>query len=500
VLGLRDRLVRRGDYIWGSFVKPESVDGYIVGVNPGDRDDILGRFYFSGVSVDDAVGSARSGFAAWSLLPVHHRAAIVNRFADVMKERRAILTALISRETGKPLWESQMEVQSAVVAVRDLVSAALDDGDSDYPAEAFARSERRPHGVVAIETPFVFPVLFAAVNTAASLLAGNAVVLKPSKFTPGVGQGLAEVWDRCRLPRGVFNMVQGSGVTTGRQLATHPGVDAVMFCGSHATAETLREEVNAVRTRPMLVQSGGKGAILVLRTADVERAAYDTLVSAFATCGQRHNSAARVFVHRSVLDQFRETLVARVRGLKIGYGMDPDVFMGPMISDTHRRRYHAYLGELAADGARVLVEGGPFEAERRGYYVRPGIVELEDGFMDNEPPGPVLQMYAVGSVEEAVERYNSMSFRLTAGVFGASDSEGVSFAMRYLRTGTIHVNRGTIGTSFELASVGQGKSSSGVPTGKGLLRFLTSPTATVVDTRPFTEDRLVPGVAWPISA
>ena len=228
----RERLLRRGDYVFGSFLKPEAVDGYINGVNPGDRSDVLGRFSFSESSVDEAIDYAAIGARAWRRVSINDRATSIRKFRDHVARFQEKLANLVTREVGKPIWESRQEVLATIRAL-DLF---LDEGASMLAPrvieEIGARSDRLPRGVIGIICPYNFPVLVPSVQAAAALLAGNSTVVKPSKFTPGVGQALAELWDRCKLPRGVYNMVQGPGSVVGQRISLHPGVDVLSFGGT----------------------------------------------------------------------------------------------------------------------------------------------------------------------------------------------------------------------------------------------------------------------------
>ena len=164
-----------------------------------------------------------------------------------------------------------------------------------------ARSDYRPRGVVGVLVPHVLPLMTAVQQTVAAMLAGNCVVLKPSKFTPAVGQFMAELWDRCQLPRGVFNMVQGSGAVVGQRLAQHKGLDALCLSGSYTTARSVAEAI-ADRPSPVMYQTGGKASALVLDGADLEHAVYETMVGAYLTAGQRHSNTARVICVSSMHD------------------------------------------------------------------------------------------------------------------------------------------------------------------------------------------------------
>ena len=497
----RDRLLRRGDYIWGSFLKPERVDGYVVGVNPGDRRDVLGRFPFSEASVDDAVSAAARGFVNWRRTSLSERAVPVRRLRDHISRHQDAISTLITRETGKPVWEARQEVIASIRSLDLLLEEGLSVIDPRILDEREARSDYRPRGVVGILSPHNMPMLVPTLQVGAALLAGNSVVFKPSKFTPGVGQAIAEMADRCRLPRGVFNMVQGSGAVIGQKLATHVGIDALLFSGSFGTAMAIRRATFERPELPTLYHCGGKGASLVLDGADMDRAIYETLVGAFLTAGQRHNSTARVLVHRKHYDEFIEQLVRRAGALKVGYGFDNDSFLGPVISETQRLRYLRYGRAVLARRHRALRQGGDLQVPgHRGYYVRPAIYEVnwENGhpFLNEEPPGPNLLVYRIGSWEEGVALHNQLVYRLATSVFADPESKDLPEIASRLKTGALNVNRGTIGASLRLPTVGLGRSSNGIPGGIELLRFLSTPRSTLVEMRPFDSGQLVPGTNW----
>jgi len=494
------RLLRKGDYVYGSFMKPEAVDGYINGVNPGDRADVLGRFPFSEVNIDEAVDYARVGYRTWRRTSINDRAGAVHRFRDHVARHQESTARLITRETGKPLWEARQELL-ATIRVLDLL---LDDGVHALAPrvidEIGARSDWVPRGVVGIFTPFNFPLLVAATHTAASVLAGNAVVVKPSKFTPGIGQRHIALWDRCQLPRGVVNMVQGPGSVVGQRLATHPALDVVLFTGSYDTAKTIQKLTMDRPELPTLMQCGGKGTAIVLDSADVERAVYEVMIGAFLTAGQRHNSTGRVIVTDGIYDAFVSSLVEHVSRLSVGYGFDVDVFMGPVISENLRTRYRRFSRSLVAKGHRALAEASYPRTDHRGFYARPSIYEVqwENGFafVDREPPGPMLLVYRVESWEQAAALHNQIEARIGTSVFLDPEDHTLPELRDRLRTGALNINRGTIGASLRLASVGLGTSSNGVPGGLQLLKFLAHPRSQLTEVRPFKDMPLLPGTNW----
>ncbi len=499
----KDRLLRKGDYVCGSFLKPEAVDGYINGVNPGDRADVLGRFPFSESSVDEAIDFAAIGSRAWRRVSLNDRAAAVRRFRDQLARYQERLARLVTRETGKPLWEARQEVLATIRAL-DLF---LDEGVAMLAPrvieEIGARSDRLPRGVVGILCPYNFPLLVPGVQATAALLSGNAVVVKPSKFTPGVGQALAETWDRCKLPRGVYNMVQGPGTVVGQRIALHPAIDVLCFTGSYTTASQLRQVIMGRLELPVVAQTGGKGISIVLDDAELDRAVYEVLVGAFLTSGQRHNSTGRVIVTAGIYDAFVSKLVEQAKRLQVGYGTRSDVFMGPLISENLRARYKRFGRQLESRGHKALIEAEPLKTPRRGFYARPAVYEVdwENGhpFLGDEPPGPMLLVYKVSSWREAAALHNQAVFRLATSLFTRLESPVLGEMRDRLRTGALNINRGTIGASLRLPSMGLGRSSNGMPAGLELLYTLSHPRSMLVEARPFAGMPVLPGTNWEAS-
>jgi succinylglutamic semialdehyde dehydrogenase len=501
ILGRHERLVRRGDYLRGSFVKPERIDGYIVGINPGDRSDVLGRFGFSESSVEAAVSAARRGFGVWRRCSLAERSTALRRFREALSKEQERFAALITRETGKPVWESRQEVVASIRVVDLLLDEGLGLLAPRVLHESDARSDGLPHGVVAVLAPYNLPLLHSTLQVLAALLSGNTVVLKPSKFTPGVGQGIAELLDRCRLPRGVFNLVQGSGTGIGQRLSTHPGIDALLFQGSYSSAVAIHKALSERPELPVLSQCGGKGAAIVLDGCSLDQAVYECIVGAYLTAGQRHNSTARVFVTKAIFDAFCDKLVRRAAAVNIGYGFDETVFMGPVISENVRSRYRRFGRALVAAGHTALLEAHDLDiAEKRGFYVNPALYWVNgrrsDTFLGEEPPGPVLLLYKVEDWQEAVQLHNQLSYRAAAALFVDPEHPDLAEMVRRLRTGALNINRGTIGSSQRLPSAGLGRASNGIASGIELLRFLARPRAMLVERRPFDASHIVPGVNW----
>ena len=497
----RNRLVRKGNYICGSFIKPESVDGYINCINPGDRNDLIGRFPFSASSVEDAVEQAATAWTEWSSFGLNDRARVVQRFRDKLASYQNAAASLITRESGKPIWEAQHEV---LATLREL-DVLLDDGIGRLAPKVFkgqvGRTDYRPRGPIGILCPYNPPLLIPAVQSAAAVLSGNTVVFKPSKFTPAIGQFVAETWDRCHLQRGVVNMVQGSGSLVGNLLSNHADIRSLLFTGSFKTSMAVRKAVFKRPELPVVYQTGGKGIAVVMADAEMERSVYEVMVGAFLTAGQRHNSTARVFVHDKIYERWVRELIHRCSRATIGYGFHKKTFMGPLISENLRNRYRKYCRAVEERGHRVVMPyGNPQIKGKKGFYVSPAVFavnrESDHLFLNEEPPGPILLIYRFKSDEELVQLHNRAVYRLVTSVFTSRKNDALQHLMDQLQSGALNVNRATLGASMHLAQMGLGRASGAVPSGIDLVRALTYPRGHLNETRDFDSTMAVPGSNW----
>lgn len=481
-------MLRRGDYIGGSWVRTERTDGYIIATNPADRSDQLGRFPFAEGNVDLAMSAAADAQWVWPRLPVHDRAVALRGLSRQIQRHAESTAALVSRETGKPLWEARQEITAASRAIDLVVEDGVPALEPRVVQRREAWAERRPHGTVGVITPYNFPILVPALHTAAALLAGNSVVLKPSTLAPASGQAFAEAVDRSRLPRGVFNLVQGPGSVTGARLCNHPGLRALLFTGRYETALQLRLATAHRPELPMLLQAGGKGTALILDEGDLNRAAREVALGACLTAGQRHDSTARAIIDASVWDRVVPMILDEARKVRPAWPGDDNAFMGPLASDALRQRFRAFCGAVETAGHHVMLPSTATGPEgRRGYWATPFVahVNWQDGhpFLDEEPPGPSLLLYKVDGWEDAVALHNALASRPSTAVFLAPENEAFDEVLTRLESGSVHIHRGTLGTSIRLAPVAYGRSSNGVAGDVDLVRFLAPYRATLVDTR-----------------
>lgn len=411
--------------------------------------EVLARFEVTPVAeIPRLVQRAQQAQSEWAQRLPAQRAQAIGRLRDVLFQRRAEIAELVTREVGKPRVES----------IFSDVTVALDTADyysNPLRAARWLRPERVPHhnlavkskrgemrfepyGVVAIISPWNYPIAVPLGQILPALVAGNAVILKPSEFTPWCGALIGELCHGAGLPEGLVQVAQGGG-ETGAALVEAEGVAKVIFTGSVATGRKVAERC-ARRLIPSVLELGGKDAMLVLGDADLDVASSAAVWGGFTNCGQACLSVERLYVERSVAERFSELVVAKTRKLRVGPGREPDSDVGPMIRPQQVERVERQLRDAVAKGARILTGGQ--RAPRGANFFEPTVVTGVDHSMElmrEETFGPVLAICAVANAEEAVRLANDTVFGLGASVWTRDAQRGQKIALQ-LKAGAVMVN------------------------------------------------------------
>ena len=486
---MADRVQPKGNYVNGSFLKPSKIDGYLERVNPGNLADRGARFPVSLSAVDHAVSCAKQAFAGWRDTSALDRAAALRRFRENLDAHRDRLADQITRESGKPRWESLAEINLMMAKVDVTLEAGLSDVADFGPGGNAGICRYKPLGVCVVLAPFNFPGHLPCGHFLPALATGNTVVFKPSPLTPGVGQVLADLIDRSRFPRGVFNMVQGDA-DVGRALAIHPDVRGVFVTGRWETGLSIQHDTVGQVRKLLALETGAKNAAMVFDAESLERTAYEIAFSAFVTAGQRCTSTARVFVTHDVAPKLIARLAAYARGLKVGDPFDESTFMGPLANEQAVKRLIRGIDAATAAGAEPIVAGGPAAAGKDGYYVRPSIHRLKvlgtSVYETDELFAPDLAIYEVEDVEHAIEQNNRSDYGLALAVFSAK-REVYEKVRRECQEGIVNWNRGTVGASSRLPLGGTGRSGNHRPTALHAVRYATFPVASMEDDHPTME-------------
>ncbi|XVU29314.1 aldehyde dehydrogenase [Actinoplanes sp. CA-054009] len=391
-----------------------------------------------GPEVDAAVAAARDAFPAWAGLPVAERAAILRRVADGVEARVEELAEVETRDNGSLLRSHRRGVMPRV-AMNFRYFADFSERLAHPDREIRGHRERityDPSGVTAVITPWNAPLMLASWRVGPALAAGNTVVLKPPEWAPLTASVLADIMRDAGVPPGVFNVVQGTGVSAGAALAGHPGIDRLSFTGSVPTAGAVAAAA-APNIVPLSFELGGKSPLLVFDDCDLDLAV-SLAVEQFDNAGQVCLGAFRMLIQESIFTEFRDRVVERARSLVQGDPRDERTDISALVSRPHLERVSGFVSRALADGATAILGGGP----GTGLYFSPTIlVGAKPGseILTEEVFGPVLTMQTFSDEEEGVRMANDTRFGLAATLVTGSPSraERVSAA---LNAGTVWVN------------------------------------------------------------
>lgn len=484
----------KGNFIDGKFVLPSTGFERTLSEDPGDLDHPVGEFTFSEAEADAAVRAARRAFGSWSKRTTKERAAYLIRFKKVLKAQASQFAQLISREMGKVLSESKAEVVRVIAKVDSARHEEMDlmrSTEHQIEKGVVGRLRFRPRGVVAILSPFNVPAYLASAQIIPALVHGNTVVYKPSELTPFVGQFIASLWKETGLPKGVFNLVQGRGAV-GQALVGHRDVEVVVFTGSWATGSKIAEGISNEPQKLCALEMGGKNSAIVCRDADLSLAVDETISGAYLTTGQRCNATSRLLLEQPIADQFIDGFLRRVDRISIGYSLDQNAWMGPLVSEKALKRVSDYLSRAPQEGFEVLRKGGRFDCHRRGYYLKPSVHlrrqfpndPLREGtYTDDEVFGPDVAIYIVRNLDEAIALNNRSFYGLVASVFTKSKAK-FEQVLREAENGLIHWNVATTRSSGRLPFGGLKRSGNDRPVGFFSPYVCTIPTSSVE--RPYS--------------
>ncbi|AVQ98252.1 aldehyde dehydrogenase [Oceanobacillus iheyensis] len=442
-------------------------------LNPATGEEIVQVPLSSGEQVDKAVFAAKNAQKEWALVPAPQRAEVLYRVGYLMKERKERLSQLLTGENGKVIEEARGEVQEGIDMAFYMAGEGRRLFGQTTPAELkdkFAMSQRVPVGVIGIITPWNFPIAIATWKSFPAIVSGNAVVWKPATETPIMAFELAKIFEEAGLPKGVLNVVFGSGNEVGNALVNHEKVQVISFTGSNNVGREIAAACGR-QLKKVSLEMGGKNAVIVMDDADIDLAVEGILWSAFGTSGQRCTACSRVIIHEQVKATLETRLLAKMEELTIGNGLDETIKVGPIINDRGLAKIEEYIQIGKKEGAKLLAGGHALKegAKQDGNYFAPTLFTDVSSTMriaQEEIFGPVVSLIPVKSFEEAIEVNNSVSFGLSSSIF-TNDVNRVFRAQRDLDTGIVYVNAGTTGAEIHLPfggtkGTGNGHRDSGV--------------------------------------
>ncbi|WP_017654798.1 L-glutamate gamma-semialdehyde dehydrogenase [Fortiea contorta] len=437
-------------------------------LNPSNFSEVIGKVGLISVEqAQAAMEAAKAAFPAWRRTPAKERADILRRAADLMTQRRAELSAWIVLEVGKPVKEADAEVSEAIDFCRYYAEEMerLDKGVIYDVSGETNRYIYQPRGIAVVISPWNFPLAIACGMTVAALVTGNCTLLKPAETSSVITAKLTEILIAAGIPKGVFQYVPGKGSQVGAYLVSHPDTHVIAFTGSQEVgcrifAEAATLKPNQRHMKRVIAEMGGKNAIIVDESADLDQAVIGVVQSAFGYSGQKCSACSRVIVLQPIYDTFIKRLVEATKSLNIGETELPSTQVGPVIDANARSRILEYIEKGKAESQLAL----ELPAPQQGYFVGPVIFSdvPPDGIIaQQEIFGPVLAVIRVQDFQEALAVANGTNYALTGGLYSRTPSH-IEQAQTEFAVGNFYINRNITGAivarqpfgGFNLSGVG----------------------------------------------
>ena len=434
--------------------------------NPSDLSDVIGHYaQADAAQLDAALDAARTAQAAWGATGPQKRHDVLMAIGTELMARAEEIGTMIAREEGKPLAEGKGETYRAGQFFTYFAAEALrqlgETADSVRP-DIEIDVRREPVGVVAIISPWNFPIATPAWKIAPALAFGNAVIWKPANQTPASAVALTEIIAKQDLPEGLFNLVMGPGRDVGQRLVESPAVDAISFTGSVPVGRGIAAAAMVNMTK-IQMEMGSKNPMVICDDCDLDLAAAHAVGAAFGGTGQKCTAASRLIVQEGIHDAFVEKLVAATQALKVGHALEDGTQIGPVVSEGQLSGNLDYIKLGQSEGADLLCGGTRLERATDGYYMAPAVFAGTHNAMRinrEEMFAPVTCILKAGSYDEALHMANDTEFGLTAGIMTRDLARATHFR-RNARAGCVMVNLPTAGTDYHVPFGGRGASSYG---------------------------------------
>jgi aldehyde dehydrogenase (NAD+) len=426
-------------------------------INPAKKDEVIGIFQRS--NKDDvvaAIDAAQAAFHSWSRTPAPTRADIVLRAGLLLEQYKDDLATLETCEMGKVLEEGRGDVQEGIDMAKYIAGEGRRLFGETVPSELrnkFAMLVRQPLGVVGLITPWNFPIAIPTWKIFPALLCGNTVVFKPAEDTPACATRLVEILEEAGLPPGVLNLVTGFGPEAGAPIVEDERIRMISFTGSSVVGREIAAKGGRTLKKVML-ELGGKNAMVVMPDADLDLALEGALWGAFGTTGQRCTATSRIILHQDIAADFTDRLVEQAKRLKVGFGLDPNVEIGPLINEQQLQTVDSYTKIGEQEGAQLALgghtlTGGEYD---NGFFYAPTIftdVNYRMRIAQEEIFGPTVALMRVSSYDEAIMVANSTQYGLSSSIY----TQDINLAFRAsqdLEAGITYINAPTIGAEIQL--------------------------------------------------
>ena len=469
--------------------KPFETGDLLPSINPSQQDQVLGSFHRANQAfAEKAVDAGWKAFHDWSRLPARRRANYLFAAAAEMRRRKMEFMSWMVYEVGKSWFEADADVSEAIDFLEFYAREAIRYGQPQPLTPSPVPDEHNdafyiPLGVGVVIPPWNFPLAITVGMTAAAVVAGNCVVLKPSSESPLIASKFAELMESVSLPAGVLNFLPGSGGQIGDFLVSHPRTRFISFTGSKAVGLRINELAAKVSPgqnwiKRVVAEMGGRDTIVVDATADLDSAAEGIVTSAFGFQGQKCSACSRVVIEDKVYDKTMEKIIERTRKITVGPTRDQKNYMGPVVSKSAYESILSYI-EIGKKEGKLLSGGGKDEKAGNGFFIQPtifGEVDAKARISCEEIFGPVLTSVRAKDFMQAIEIANNTEYGLTGSLY-SRDRQHVDFARAEFHVGNLYINRKCTGALVDVHPFG-GFNMSGTDSKAGgrdyLLLFLQS--------------------------
>lgn len=453
------------NFIAGEWVSAKSGQTF-KNFNPADTREVVAEHPLSGKEdAAAAIAAAKAAFPGWAATTPPARGRILSKTSQILEARKAELAELLTREEGKTLAEATGEVQRAADIFRFFGGLSYTFGGSTIPHDLPGNllfTRREPLGVVAMITPWNFPIAIPGWKLAPALVAGNTVVIKPASQAPALTFEIAKALAEAGLPKGVLNVITGEGRAVGGELATNPAVVALSFTGSYGVGNQIYQQL-AQRMARAQMEMGGKNPTIVLADADLDLAARLVTIAGFGLTGQACTATSRVIVEKSVADAFAAKLIEKAKAIVVGNGMKQGVTMGPAVSEAQLTGNLSYVQIAQSEGADLLYGGARLTDGdlAHGFFMQPtvlGNVKPAARIACEEVFGPVVGIIPVENFDEALTVANSVDVGLSASIVTRDLKKAMTYAER-IEAGVVKINQISTGLALQAPFGGVKKSS-----------------------------------------
>lgn len=437
-------------YIGGKWVDASTKQTFF-SRNPANPRDVLGEFQKAApADIEIAVQVAEKAFQQWSNIPAPRRGDILLKIAALLRTEKQQLGKLVTREMGKQLIEGLADVQEAIDVAEYMAGEGRRMFGKTTPSELPHKAcftVRRPLGVVALITPWNFPIAIPAWKLMAALICGNTCILKPSSDTPLCAFEFVQLLEKAGVPQGVVNVVTGDGETVGKALVTHPRIRGISFTGSKAVGEFI---IAHAGVKKVGLELGGKNAIIIMDDADLHLAVEGVLWGAFGTTGQRCTAASRVIVHKKIKKDFEILLLKQLKTLKVGDGFHCN--FGPLVNQAALEKTEKYVAIGKKEGATLLCGGKKIVKKEGGYFFEPTVfthVKSHMRIAQEEIFGPVISVLSCSDLKDAISIANNIEYGLSSALY-TNNIRNAFLAIEHLDAGITYINSSTIGAEVHL--------------------------------------------------